>query len=191
MRLTLIPCLRILDPSFPTGISRGSPGVATPGVSSFWGSIVNRTVFLVDGFNLYHSLREVERGRRHSLRWLDPDALRSSLLHAVPGRCEVAGIVYFSALARRLPAERPAVPVHRRLRPLAVLYGWEPLLRRDCVGSTVVAWGAPMFGVYVSHLAVVRCRDRGCLPRARYESPFYCGHVRADRCRRLTFAAAS
>jgi hypothetical protein len=61
---------------------------------------VNRVVYLVDGFNLYHSLREVERSRGHSLRWLDLAALCSSLLHAVPGRSELAGIVYFSALAQ-------------------------------------------------------------------------------------------
>ena len=88
--------LRILESSIPTGIPRGPPGVAAPGFSSFWGSIVNRTVFLVDGFNLHHSLR-----------WLDLTALCSSLVHALPGRCEVAGIVYFSALARHMDASRP------------------------------------------------------------------------------------
>jgi len=50
---------------------------------------VNRVVCLIDGFNLYHSLRDLERGHGHSLRWLDLKALCSSLLHAVPGRCEV------------------------------------------------------------------------------------------------------
>ena len=68
---------------------------------------MNRVVYLVDGFNLYHSLREVERGHGHSLRWLDLNALCSSLLHAVPGRCEVAGIVYFSAMARHRETARP------------------------------------------------------------------------------------
>ena len=99
----------------PASRTRGPPGVATPGVSSFWGSIVNRTVFLVDGFNLYHSLRDVDRGHGHSLRWLDLNALCSSLLHAVPGRCELAGVVYFSALARHMEAARPGT-VARHLR---------------------------------------------------------------------------
>ncbi len=76
---------------------------------------MNRVVYLVDGFNLYHSLREVERGHGHSLRWLDLNALCSSLLHAVPGRCEVAGIVYFSAMARHREAARPGA-VARHLR---------------------------------------------------------------------------
>lgn|GEM_PF-698725 len=76
---------------------------------------MNRVVCLVDGFNLYHSLREVERGHGHSLRWLDLNALCSSLLHAVPGRCEVAGIVYFSAMARHREAARPGA-VARHLR---------------------------------------------------------------------------
>jgi hypothetical protein len=62
----------------------------------------------------------VEGGHRHSLRWLDLNALCSSLLHAVPGRCEVAGIVYFSALARHMEASRPGT-VARHLRYLDAL----------------------------------------------------------------------
>ena len=81
---------------------------------------MNRVVCLVDGFNLYHSLREAERGRPRSLRWLDLAALCSSLLHAVPGRSEVAGVVYFSALARHLEAARPGT-VARHLRYLDAL----------------------------------------------------------------------
>ena len=62
----------------------------------------------------------MERCRGHSLRWLDLDALCSSLLHAVPGRCEVVGIVYFSALARHMEASRPGT-VARHLRYLDAL----------------------------------------------------------------------
>ena len=62
----------------------------------------------------------MERGLGHSLRWLDLDALCSWLLHAVPGRCEVAGIVYFSALARHMEASRPGT-VARHLRYLDAL----------------------------------------------------------------------
>ena len=81
---------------------------------------MNRVVYLVDGFNLYHSLREAERARGRALRWLDLTALGSSLVHALPGRCEVAGIVYFSALARHMEASRPGT-VARHLRYLDAL----------------------------------------------------------------------
>lgn len=106
-RLTTSGSLRILDSSFPTGISRGSPGVATPGVSLFWGSIVNRTVFLVDGFNLYHSLLDAERVLQRPLRGLDVVALCESYLHALPGKSAGASVTYFSALAHHLEDRRP------------------------------------------------------------------------------------
>ena len=81
---------------------------------------MNRVVYLVDGFNLYHSLREAERSRGRSLRWLDLSALCSSLLHAVPGRSELAGVIYFSALARHMETARPGT-VARHLRYLDAL----------------------------------------------------------------------
>jgi len=115
--LTWFPCLRILVPSFPTGISRGSPGVATPGVSSFWGSIVNRTVFLVDGFNLHHSMLDAERTLRRPLHRLDVVALCTSYLHALPGKPDRPSVVYFSALAHHLERRRPG----QRARQVAYL----------------------------------------------------------------------
>ena len=90
---------------------------------------MNRAVYLVDGFDLYHSLREAERSRRGSLRWLDLTALSSSLLHAVPGRSELAGVVYFSALARHMEAARPGtVPRHLRYLDALQATGVETVL---------------------------------------------------------------
>jgi hypothetical protein len=104
----------------PASRTRGPPGVATPGASSFWGSIVNRTVFLIDGFNVYHSLREAESVTGHRLRWLDLHGLCSALLHLVPGRCDLDSVVYLSALARHLESSRPGT-VARHLRYIDAL----------------------------------------------------------------------
>ncbi len=97
-----------------------APRGCDPGGFFVSGANVNRVVYLVDGFNLYHSLREAERSRGRSLRWLDLSALCSSLLHAVPGRSELACVVYFSALARHMEAARPGT-VARHLRYLDAL----------------------------------------------------------------------
>ena len=120
--LTRSGARRILCGSPPASRTRGPPGVAIlPGVSSFLGANVNRVVYLCRRLlNLYHSLREAERSRGRSLRWLDLSALCSSLLHAVPGRSELAGVVYFSALARHMEAARPGT-VARHLRYLDAL----------------------------------------------------------------------
>jgi hypothetical protein len=45
---------------------------------------VNRTAFLIDGFNLYHSAREAGKATRgHGTKWLDIRALCESYLHLV------------------------------------------------------------------------------------------------------------
>lgn len=64
-----------------------------------------RVVALVDGSNLYHSLKEFDRdpdsgkplGAKNHLKWLDIDALVRALLH--PRNDELQGIWYFSAIA--------------------------------------------------------------------------------------------
>ena len=88
---------------------RGPPGVATPGVSSSLGVNVNRVVYLVDGFNLYHSLLDAERSVGRNLRWLDVARLCASYLHALPGRCVVAGVVFFFALPHHLELRHPGL----------------------------------------------------------------------------------
>jgi hypothetical protein len=70
---------------------------------------VNRVVYLVDGFNLYHSLLEAERRVGRYLRWLDVAGMCSSYLHALPGRNAVAGIVFFFALPHHLESRRPGL----------------------------------------------------------------------------------
>jgi uncharacterized LabA/DUF88 family protein len=67
--------------------------------------------FVVDGLNLYHSLREVEKVSKAKVRWLDLRSLCVSYLHAVRSaigqRVELVRIDYFSALANHLTARDP------------------------------------------------------------------------------------
>ena len=73
---------------------------------------MNRTAFLIDGFNLYHSLREASRDMGGvSTRWLDLRALCRSFLYQIGGNAQLAGVFYFSALARHLEAIKPDVTV--------------------------------------------------------------------------------
>lgn len=83
------------------------PGLRPRGFVLSWGSNVNRTAFLVDGFNLYHSQRECERATGKSLFWLDVAGLCASFLHALPGRSELAEVGYFSALAHHRESTHP------------------------------------------------------------------------------------
>jgi uncharacterized LabA/DUF88 family protein len=99
---------------------RGPPGVATPGAFLFRGSIVNRTVFLVDGFNLHHSVLDSERLLGCRLRRLDVASLCAAYVHALPGRNTLERIVHYSALPHHLEAAQPGV-IHRRQAYLEAL----------------------------------------------------------------------
>ena len=62
-----------------------------------------RTVFLVDGFNLYHSVLDIARHNGGlCLKWLDIHSLCSSFLHLIDRNAKLECIYYFSALAYHL-----------------------------------------------------------------------------------------
>lgn len=61
-----------------------------------------QTYFLVDGFNLYHSLRETsQRTGDESVKWLDIKALCETTLPNVHAKAALGGIYYYSAYVRR------------------------------------------------------------------------------------------
>lgn len=67
-----------------------------------------RVVFFVDGFNLYHSVKEAERQMVETqLKWLDLTALCTSYLHQIGGGAELAEIHYFTAYAEHLKDKNP------------------------------------------------------------------------------------
>jgi len=67
----------------------------------------NRTVFLVDGFNLYHSLRKTAYELGQSTRWLDLHGLCSSYLYLLGGGATLDAVHYFSALAHHREHRKP------------------------------------------------------------------------------------
>jgi len=72
--------------------------------------IMNRVSFLIDGFNLYHSVRDAGRTLGGAgTKWLDIRALCTSSLHLVGNGAAVEGIYYFSALANHLTPFDPSV----------------------------------------------------------------------------------
>jgi uncharacterized LabA/DUF88 family protein len=76
---------------------------------------MNRTTFLIDGFNLYHSLRTAsEELSGASTKWLDLSSLLRSYLPNVGGGAQAECIYYFSALATHLEQRQPGVTVRHR-----------------------------------------------------------------------------
>lgn len=75
----------------------------------------NRTVFLIDGFNLYHSVREASRDLGGvSTKWLDLRAWCEAHLSSISPDARIKGIYYFSALARHLEAFNPGATARHR-----------------------------------------------------------------------------
>ena len=71
---------------------------------------MNRTAFLVDGFNLYHSLRDASRDLGGAgTRWLDLSGLCRSFLNEIGGNAQVSEVGYFSALALHLEPVEPGL----------------------------------------------------------------------------------
>lgn len=127
-----------------------------------------RVASLVDGFNLYHSLRYAEATRRDGgYRWLDLRSLLAGYLEHVNRGAFLGESVYFSALATHLQAASPdTVQRHRTyieaLRSIGVqiALGHVKRSRRTCptcgapsfrheekqtdvaIGATLVAWAA-------------------------------------------------
>ncbi len=69
---------------------------------------MNRTAFLVDGFNLYHSLRAASSSLDGAgTRWLDLAAFCRSILVLLGEDARLESVTYFSALARHLELRAP------------------------------------------------------------------------------------
>jgi uncharacterized LabA/DUF88 family protein len=78
---------------------------------------MNRTSFLIDGFNLYHSVKTASRDLGMSgggTRWLDIRSLCESFLHLIGNNAQTSDIYYFSALAKHLEMRKPDVTIHHK-----------------------------------------------------------------------------
>lgn len=69
---------------------------------------MTRVTFIIDGFNLYHSVREAAQDSGGaSTKWLDISGLCSSYIHLFGKTAVLHEIYYFSALATHLEASNP------------------------------------------------------------------------------------
>lgn len=59
----------------------------------------NRTIFLIDGFNVYHSACDIEFHTGQKVKWLDYYSLCKSYLSVVGGGATLEAVYYFSAYA--------------------------------------------------------------------------------------------
>ncbi|MGV8084405.1 MAG: NYN domain-containing protein [Coriobacteriia bacterium] len=63
--------------------------------------------FVVDGFNLYHSVRDLERSTGLNCRWLDVRSLCDSFMSAIGNNTTIGDVYYLSALAYHREQRKP------------------------------------------------------------------------------------
>jgi uncharacterized LabA/DUF88 family protein len=74
-----------------------------------------RVAFLVDGFNVYHSIKVAQKAARTGLRWLDLQALCSTVVRASLGtHYRLVSVDYFTAIASHLGARDPGKVLRQR-----------------------------------------------------------------------------
>lgn len=74
-----------------------------------------RVAFLVDGFNLYHSIRDAERHvAARPQRWLDLRAFCQEYVRHFGPTAVLNGVYYFSALAKHLEASKPDISLRHQ-----------------------------------------------------------------------------
>ena len=75
---------------------------------------MDRVAFIIDGFNLYHSLKQAEEDSGVGSRWLDIRALCTSYLPLLGRINRLEAVHYFSALADHLEATNADVTTRHR-----------------------------------------------------------------------------
>jgi uncharacterized LabA/DUF88 family protein len=60
---------------------------------------MKNVVFLIDGFNLYHSIEDIEKAEKHCYKWLDLNSLCKSFMYLFGRDYFLQKIYYFTAIA--------------------------------------------------------------------------------------------
>lgn len=69
---------------------------------------MNRTNFIIDGFNIYHSVVDASKHSQNaSTKWLDLYSLCESYLYLIGNKAKIENVYYFSALALHLSSISP------------------------------------------------------------------------------------
>ena len=66
-----------------------------------------RVSFFIDGFNLYHSIRDVEKVIKSKVRWLDLTSLMSSYLEHLSIDAKLQDIYFFTAIRNHVVKTNP------------------------------------------------------------------------------------
>jgi uncharacterized LabA/DUF88 family protein len=119
-----------------------------------------RVAFIVDGFNLYHSIRAAEKdSSARPQRWLDLRAFCQDYVRHFGRAAAVDGVYYFSAIAKHLEATKP--DISRRHQTYI-----------DALKSTGVEVSLANFKAHDKYIPIRACRFRFWPLRTFIRLPF-------------------
>ncbi len=76
----------------------------------------NRTTYLVDGFNVYHSARDASKDLGSATtKWLDLRGLLASYLPLIGRNAQIKNIYYFTAIATHIDGKHPGTTARHKL----------------------------------------------------------------------------
>lgn len=84
-----------------------------------------RAIWLIDGFNLYHSIRRCEKETGANLRWLNLWQLASDMQSTIGSDCRMTSVGYFTALPHHLADTEPE-RLERHEVYIRALTAWRP-----------------------------------------------------------------
>ncbi len=104
-----------IPPGYMTASSRSLPAPRRLRPAGICFEGVRPTLWLFDGFNLYHSLRQSEAGAGRKLRWLDLADLARNHQYILGADAELAELHYFTALPHHLQEIAPETLERHRI----------------------------------------------------------------------------
>jgi hypothetical protein len=73
--------------------------ISPPKVTTLGTFFMKQVAFLIDGFNLYHSIHDIEDDTGQCLKWLNLDALCRAFIYLFGIDYQLYKIFYFTAIA--------------------------------------------------------------------------------------------
>lgn len=102
--------------------------------------------FLIDGFNLYHSIEDVEKYKGIKAKWLDIKMLLHTYMGAIDAEAKFHSIFYFTTLRLHVQKDKPnSVDRHKRYitalesKGITTIYGgFKPIKYEDAQFKGIV-----------------------------------------------------
>ena len=122
-KISVVPHPQNIPPGYMTASSRSLPAPRRLRPAGICFEAGRPTLWLFDGFNLYHSLRQSEADSGRKLRWLDLASLARNHQYIMGKDAELAELHYFTAIPHHFQGQAPETLERHRTYLRAITSG--------------------------------------------------------------------